>query len=87
MWMGELMEDILGQDHFHFADYRNSPDPDDPAGGYAPHGFSVQVNVIRHANGANYLSLDGHVEFLKWAYLPPKLNGAGSRFIVPTGRP
>ncbi len=87
MWMSEIMEDILGQDHFHFADYKNSPDPGDPAGGYSPHGFSTQVNVIRHANGANYLFLDSHVEFLKWVYLPPKLNGTGSRFIVPTGRP
>jgi prepilin-type N-terminal cleavage/methylation domain-containing protein/prepilin-type processing-associated H-X9-DG protein len=87
MWMGEMMEDILGQDHFHFADYRNSPDPSDPTGGYSPNGFRSQVNVVRHASGANYLFVDGHSEFLKWAPLPSRLSGAGSRFVVPTGRP
>jgi prepilin-type N-terminal cleavage/methylation domain-containing protein/prepilin-type processing-associated H-X9-DG protein len=87
IWMTEMMEDILGQDHFHFADYRNSPEPGDPAGGYSPNGFRSQVNVVRHANGANYLSLDGHAEFFRWVYLPPKLSGSGSRFVVPTGRP
>ena len=87
MWMGEIMEDILAQDHFHFADYRNSPEPGNPAGGYSLNGFRSQVNVIRHVNGANYLYADGHAEFLKWQYMPPKLTGSGSRFVVPTGRP
>jgi prepilin-type N-terminal cleavage/methylation domain-containing protein/prepilin-type processing-associated H-X9-DG protein len=87
MWMSELMEDILGQDHFHFADYKNSPEPTDPAGGYSPNGFRSQVNVTRHLGGGNYLYLDSHVEFYKWQYLPPKLSGTGSRFVNPTGRP
>ena len=87
MWMSELTEDILGQDHFHFADYRNSPEPGNPAGGYSPNGFRSQVHVLRHLGGGNYLLLDSHVEFLKWVYLPPKLTGAGSRFVNPTGHP
>ena len=87
MWMSELTEDILGQDHFHFADYKNSPQPSDMAGGYSPNGFRSQVNVVRHLDGGNYLLLDSHVEFLKWIHLPPKLGGQGSRFVMPTGRP
>jgi prepilin-type N-terminal cleavage/methylation domain-containing protein/prepilin-type processing-associated H-X9-DG protein len=87
MWMGELPEEIIGQDHFHFADYRNSPTPGDPAGGYSPNGFRVQVDVIRHQGSANYLHLDGHVESIKWERMPPKLSGSGSRFVMPTGRP
>lgn len=87
MWMSELTEDILGQDHFHFADYKNSPQPNDPAGGYSFNGFRSQVNVIRHLFGGNYLFLDGHVEFCKWQYLTPRLQGTGSRFVIPTGRP
>jgi hypothetical protein len=87
MWVGEIMEDILGQDHFHFADYKNSPEPADPAGGYSPNGFRSQVNVVRHLAGANYLHLDSHTEFIKWTQLPPKLSGSGSRFVNPTGRP
>jgi prepilin-type N-terminal cleavage/methylation domain-containing protein/prepilin-type processing-associated H-X9-DG protein len=87
LWMTELMEDILGQDHFHFADYRNSPEPGDPAGGYSPNGFRSQVNDVRHRTAANYLHLDGHVESIKTLRIPMLLTNAGSRFIVPTGQP
>jgi len=87
MWMTELMEDIIGQDHFHFADYMNSPSPGDASGGYSPNGFRSQVDVLRHQNGALYLFLDGHVEFAKWQRLPQRLTNSGSRFVLPTGRP
>lgn len=87
MWMSELMEDIIGQDHFHFADYMNSPSPGDVTGGYSPNGFRSQVDVLRHQAGALYLFLDGHVEFAKWQRLPQRLTNSGSRFVMPTGRP
>ena len=87
LWMSELLEDIISLDHFHFADYKNSPSPGDPAGGYSPNGFRGQVDVLRHLGGANYLCLDGHVEFLKWARVPQRLTNSGSRFVMPTGRP
>jgi prepilin-type N-terminal cleavage/methylation domain-containing protein/prepilin-type processing-associated H-X9-DG protein len=85
-WMGEIMEDILGQDHFHFADYRNSPEPANPAGGYSVNGFRSQVNDVRHLVSANYLMLDGHVSTIRSMLLPPLLTETGSRFVMPTGK-
>jgi len=87
MWMGEILEDIISQDHFHFADFINSPAPMDITGGYSPNGFRSQVNVLRHQGSALYAFLDGHVESLKWARLPQRLTNSGDRFIVPIGRP
>jgi prepilin-type N-terminal cleavage/methylation domain-containing protein/prepilin-type processing-associated H-X9-DG protein len=88
LWMGEIVEEILAQDHFHFADNRNSVAPSaDGTGGYSTNNFLSQVNVFRHAGGANYLYLDGHVQFVKWLRVPPLLTGSGSRFVLPTGRP
>lgn len=87
MWMGEMLEDIISQDHFHFADFLNSPYPGDVTGGYSLNGFRSQVNVQRHQGGALYLFLDGHVDSLKWAPLPARLTNSGSRFVMPAGRP
>ena len=87
MWMGEIAEDIISQDHFHFADFMNSPAPGDVTGGYSPNGFRSQVNVLRHQGSAAYLFLDGHVDLLKWARLPARLTNSGSRFVMPVGRP
>jgi prepilin-type N-terminal cleavage/methylation domain-containing protein/prepilin-type processing-associated H-X9-DG protein len=87
MWMGEIMEDILGQDHFHFADHRNSPEPGNPAGGYSVNGFASQVDVVRHKNSANYLHLDGHARSIRSAALPPLLTVTGARFVHPEGKP
>ena len=87
MWMGEILEDIISQDHFHFADYINSPSPGDVNGGYSPNGFRSQVNVLRHQRAALYLFLDGHVDSLRWEGLPARLTNSGSRFVVPIGRP
>ncbi len=85
MWMGELLEDILGQDHFHFADYKSSYNPDDPNGGYSINNFRGQVDVLRHHGSANYLFLDGHVESIPWLRIPIRLAQAGSRFVRPDG--
>jgi prepilin-type N-terminal cleavage/methylation domain-containing protein/prepilin-type processing-associated H-X9-DG protein len=87
MWMGELLEEIIGQDHFHFADYRNSPSPGSPSGGYSPNGFRSQVDVQRHVGSANYVYLDGHAESIKWEKVIPRLNLPGSCFVMPSGRP
>jgi len=87
MWMGELATDIIGQDHFHFADHRSSFDPGDSEGAYAPRSFQSQVDVKKHSLASSYLYLDGHVESLRWARVMPRLSESGSRFIRPTGRP
>jgi prepilin-type N-terminal cleavage/methylation domain-containing protein/prepilin-type processing-associated H-X9-DG protein len=87
MWMGELAPDIIGQDHFHFADHRSSFDPGDSEGAYAPRSFQSQVDVRKHSLASGYLYLDGHVESLRWARVSPRLSESGSRFIRPTGRP
>jgi prepilin-type N-terminal cleavage/methylation domain-containing protein/prepilin-type processing-associated H-X9-DG protein len=86
-WMGESLEEILGQDHFHFADFRNSPNPGDPSGGYSTNGFRAQVDVTRHYGAANFVFLDGHAQTLKWQLLIPLLAASGSRFVMPTGKP
>jgi prepilin-type processing-associated H-X9-DG protein len=88
LWMTELLEEIIGQDHFHFADDRGSLTPmNDKTGGFAPNNFRSQVDVLRHEGSANYLYLDGHVESMKWLRLPLLLTNSGSRFVMPTGRP
>jgi prepilin-type N-terminal cleavage/methylation domain-containing protein/prepilin-type processing-associated H-X9-DG protein len=87
MWMGELATDIIGQDHFHFADHRSSFDPGDTEGAYAWRSFMSQVDVLRHAQSASYLYLDGHTESQRWLRVKPRLSESGSRFIRPTGRP
>jgi len=88
MWMTELLEEILGQDHFHFADDQNSLNPmADKTGGFSPNNFRSQVDVLRHEGSANYLFLDGHAESIKWVRILPLLTNSGSRFVLPTGRP
>lgn len=88
MWMTELLEEILGQDHFHFADNQNSLTPmADGTGGFSPNNFRSQVDVFRHDGSANYLYLDGHVQSIKWVRIPPLLTSPGSRFVMPPGRP
>jgi len=88
IWMGEILEENLAQDHFHFADNKNSVAPSaDGTGGYSPNNFRSQVDALRHEGGANYLYLDGHVESLKWIRIPPLLTVSGSRYVMPTGRP
>ena len=86
-WMAEMQEELLGQDHFHFADFRNSPEPNNPAGGYSTNGFRAQVDDKKHQRAANYLFLDGHVDTIKTEQLPFMLTNSGSRFVHPGGRP
>lgn len=86
-WMTELLEEIIGQDHFHFADFKNSPDPSTPAGGYSPNGFCSQADSLRHLGRANYLFLDSHVESIKPTRLFALLTNTGSCFVMPTGKP
>jgi prepilin-type N-terminal cleavage/methylation domain-containing protein/prepilin-type processing-associated H-X9-DG protein len=81
LWMAESSENLLSEDHFHFAG--------DPASGdgYAANAFFAQVMVQRHSGGANYLFLDGHVDTLKWEIVQTKLTETGGRFVNPRGNP
>jgi prepilin-type N-terminal cleavage/methylation domain-containing protein/prepilin-type processing-associated H-X9-DG protein len=78
-FMAECADGYANSDHFHFAD------PDD--GDYSAKGFAAQIAVRRHANSANYLFLDWHVDRLGWNALKPKLAPPGLRFVNPVGRP
>jgi prepilin-type N-terminal cleavage/methylation domain-containing protein/prepilin-type processing-associated H-X9-DG protein len=78
MFMTECADKYANTDHFHFAP---------PDGGYSPVEFEQEVGVNRHRNGANYLFVDGHAQFLTWNLVKPKLTAAGSRFIDPSGKP
>ncbi len=79
MFLAECADGYNFIDHFHF-----SPSND---GDYSPFNFSSEVAVKRHQNGANYLYVDGHVQFLLWTLVQPKLNQTGSRFVDPAGKP
>lgn len=79
LWMGEMAEDVPGQDHFHFAGIESDGE------GYTPNMFESQVQVRRHLEGANYLFLDGHSEGRKWTRVKPELIKAGSRMINRNG--
>ena len=81
LWMTESSEDLLNQDHFHFAG--NPVDGD----GYAPNAFFSQVMVQRHLGAANYLYLDGHVQAIKWEQVQPRLTRSGDVFVHPWGNP
>lgn len=77
--LAECADKYLYNDHFHF-----SPVND---GDYSPASFAREVAVARHLTGANYLFVDGHVQFQKWSLVQNLLNPAGSRFIDPAGKP
>ncbi|HTD67907.1 MAG TPA: H-X9-DG-CTERM domain-containing protein, partial [Candidatus Limnocylindria bacterium] len=83
MWMGEMSEDIVGDDHFHFVDKSRAIPGDATA--YYPNSFLSQVNVLRHLGSANYLFVDGHVESLPWTRVKPMLKQTGSYFVKPDG--
>ena len=82
-WMGELAEDIVADDHFHFVDKGRAVAGDGNA--YQANSFFSQVNVLRHQGRANYLFADGHVESLAWTYVKPTLSQQGSKFAKPDG--
>jgi prepilin-type N-terminal cleavage/methylation domain-containing protein/prepilin-type processing-associated H-X9-DG protein len=81
IWLTESSENLLNEDHFHFAG--SAADGE----GYAPDMFASQVIVQRHSGSANYVFLDGHVEGIKWEYVRPKLTESGGRFVNPKGNP
>jgi prepilin-type N-terminal cleavage/methylation domain-containing protein/prepilin-type processing-associated H-X9-DG protein len=81
IWLAESLEQLLGQDHFHFAG--NAIDGD----GYAPNEFQGQVIVQRHLGAANYLFLDGHVETIKWTRIQKLLTEKDGHFVNPKGNP
>jgi len=83
LWMGEMSEDIVADDHFHFVDKSRAISGDATA--YQPNSFFSQVHVQRHLGRANYLFLDGHVESIGWPQVKSRLTEAGSRFIKPDG--
>ena len=82
-WMGELVPDIVADDHFHFVDKSRAIAGDATA--YQANSFLSQVDVLRHDGRANYLFPDAHVESLPWTRIKPILKEAGSRFVKPDG--
>jgi prepilin-type N-terminal cleavage/methylation domain-containing protein/prepilin-type processing-associated H-X9-DG protein len=81
IWMTESSENLINQDHFHFAGKLVDGE------GYTPNIFITQVIVHRHIGSANYLYLDGHVQRIKWEIIQPKLTATGDRFVNPRGNP
>ncbi|HTR43598.1 MAG TPA: prepilin-type N-terminal cleavage/methylation domain-containing protein [Pseudomonadales bacterium] len=81
-FMAEVMDNAgnEGADHFHFA----------PLAGYSASYwalyFQQQVYVTRHNGGANYLFVDGHVDFVQWVVVKRQLLQTGSRFVDPLGQ-
>jgi len=81
LWMTESSENLLNEDHFHFAGSVQNGD------GYGPNAFASQVMVQRHSGGANYLFLDGHVQGTRWEQVRPRLTQPGERLVNPKGNP
>jgi prepilin-type processing-associated H-X9-DG protein len=77
-FMAECAEAHASSDHFHLA----SAD----AEASAPQSFAAGIAVTRHSSAANYLLVDGHVEWIKWQTLQHRLTQAGCRFVNPSGR-
>ena len=81
-YMAEVLDNAANQgaDHFHFA----------PLAGYSASYwalyFQQQVYVNRHNGGANYLFVDGHVDFVQWLIVKGQLLQPGSRFVDPVGQ-
>jgi prepilin-type N-terminal cleavage/methylation domain-containing protein/prepilin-type processing-associated H-X9-DG protein len=78
-YVGESDEKHESTDHFHFADAS--------AGGYSPEAFPLQVAVMRHQSGANYLFADGHAARLAWLKVREKIRTTADRFVRPDGNP
>jgi prepilin-type N-terminal cleavage/methylation domain-containing protein/prepilin-type processing-associated H-X9-DG protein len=60
-------------DHFHFSEY----------GDIGPSTFAKDVEVKGHADGANYLFADGHVEYLTWKVVQQRISAQDSEFVSP----
>ncbi len=63
-------------DHFHFSEYSGES--------VAPSVFEKDVEVKGHADGANYLFADGHVEYLSWKVVQERLADQDSEFVSPS---
>jgi len=79
LFLAECANAYAYVDHFHFGD------PDD--GDYSPYGFASEVGTTNHQNGANYLFVDSHAQFLTWNLVKQKLTQSGSRFVNPAAQP
>ncbi|NQX01528.1 prepilin-type N-terminal cleavage/methylation domain-containing protein [bacterium] len=77
LMFAEASASYLNADHFHFADYYGQKLP--------PAAFESQVGVRSHADKANYLFADGHVETLPWTEVKLRLRTPGTRFLNPAG--
>jgi prepilin-type N-terminal cleavage/methylation domain-containing protein/prepilin-type processing-associated H-X9-DG protein len=86
LFITECADKYAFNDHFHFAKYENSDDPEFADGDDSPFGFQLQVAVARHGNTANYLFADFHVQALTWNRVAAQLNSPGSRFLNPGGK-
>jgi prepilin-type processing-associated H-X9-DG protein len=78
-YVAECDDQYDGADHFHFADASS--------GGYSPAVFPLQVAVMRHQSGANYLFADGHVAKLAWRKVLQQIQTVGDRLVRPDGNP
>jgi prepilin-type processing-associated H-X9-DG protein/prepilin-type N-terminal cleavage/methylation domain-containing protein len=76
MLFAEAHRDYLNSDHFHFSDYCGRAVPEEV--------FAKQVAVEAHADGANYVFADGHVETLSWKEVRTFLRTPGRKFVDPT---
>jgi len=72
---GECAETYTGSDHFHFSKAKSAA--------ALKSMFQSSVATQRHANVANYLFADGHVEALNWNDVSRRLTESGSRFVHP----
>jgi prepilin-type processing-associated H-X9-DG protein len=75
MFMAETSEHFDGGDHFHFEDEEEET-INEPA-------IGSQIATRRHALGANYLFVDGHVESLGAEAFRHRVNEPRSAFIHP----
>jgi prepilin-type processing-associated H-X9-DG protein/prepilin-type N-terminal cleavage/methylation domain-containing protein len=73
MVVGETA-DTYASEHFHFAGSRSK---------VTYNQFKSSVAVERHNNGANYLFVDGHAEFLTSTEVKARLSATDSTFITP----
>ena len=72
----EASREYKDSDHFHFVPHRGQPVP--------WREFTSQVAAKRHQDGANYLFVDGHVEWVPWSRVADRLVKPGDRFVDPT---
>ncbi len=75
MFMAETSDRFTGGDHFHFLD--------EETGEVVVISAPTELAAARHALGANYLFVDGHVETITAIELMRRLAEPGSTFLDP----